>query len=102
VARVEWVATIDDPQLLATALAMLSTAGAAIADRLADLYDVAPGADRWLDIRELARLMRCSVSTIEHLPPDAIPGRRQVRRGSRVRWRERDVRAWMASQGSIA
>jgi hypothetical protein len=52
------------------------------------------GADEWIGVSELAQLIHRSVSTIRHLPPDAIPGRRQLVPGGKVEWNARIVRAW--------
>src|SRR5262244_1610923 len=40
----------------------------------------------WIDAKALAALLHRSESTVRHMPPDKIPGRRQDRPGCKVEW----------------
>jgi len=54
----------------------------------------------WIDAKELAVLLHRSESTVRHLPPDAIPGRRQAKKGYRVAWNKQVVLSWLAECSS--
>jgi len=47
--------------------------------------------DEYIGIKEVADLIKRSVSWIRHQPPEAIPGRRQLCEGGRVDWSRRAV-----------
>lgn len=50
----------------------------------------------WLSAKEVAALLHRHESTIRHLPPDAIPGRRQLKKGGKVAWNKQIVLNWLA------
>jgi hypothetical protein len=50
----------------------------------------------WLTAKELAALLHRSESHVRHLPPDAIPGRRQQARGCKVEWNKAKVLTFLA------
>jgi hypothetical protein len=50
----------------------------------------------WLNAREVAALIHRSESHVRHLPPHAIPGRRQHARGFKVEWNKAIVLGWLA------
>jgi hypothetical protein len=50
----------------------------------------------WLSAAEVAALLHRSESTIRHMAPDAIPGRRQQGKGYKVEWNKQIVLAWLA------
>jgi len=92
---------IDDPMLLEqlqeAALDFISRT--VVQQRF--LRRVAPpslpaGPIEWIDAKELAALLHRSESTVRHLPPDAIPGRRQAKKGYRVEWNKQIVLNWLA------
>jgi len=60
----------------------------------------ASGPVEWIDAKGVAALMHRSESTIRHLPPDAIPGRRQQAKGCKVLWNKQIVMNWLAECSS--
>jgi hypothetical protein len=101
--RADDLATLD-ARALAEALDYLQGVVAFGTRRLATLATTAtaapaePPPDEPIDIKAVARLTGRSVSWIEH-HPDAIPGRRQARRGGRKRWVKAEVLRWVRSGG---
>jgi len=54
------------------------------------------GPIEWLSAKEVATLLHRSESTIRHMAPDSIPGRRQHGKGYKVEWNKEIVLAWLA------
>ena|SRR5215468_4873165 len=58
------------------------------------------GPVEWLDAKQVAALLHRSESTVRHMPPDKIPGRRQQAKGFRVQWNKQVLLNYLAECSS--